>query len=101
MEDAGKLRVARAYRGLTQAQLAEKAGVSRETVSRLERGGRARLKTAAALARALEMDFGLVFPDHPANAAFLEAIRRMRERDARRREELRRRLAVALGNDAS
>lgn len=47
-------------RNLTQAQLAEKSGVHKMAISRLERGGRPlsnlRLSTALALADALQED---------------------------------------------
>jgi predicted transcriptional regulator len=42
---------------LTQDELAARAGVSRMVVSRLERGGEARLSTARKLASALECSF--------------------------------------------
>jgi putative transcriptional regulator len=49
--------------GLTQADLAERAGISRDTISRLERGEHPRLVTARALARALGTPVGDLFPE--------------------------------------
>jgi DNA-binding Xre family transcriptional regulator len=43
----------RTQRGLLQQQLAEKAGVDRATVARLEQGKKARVDTIARLAKAL------------------------------------------------
>ena len=46
---------------LSQAQLAERARLSRETISRLERGEIPRLDTAIAVADALGVDFASLF----------------------------------------
>jgi transcriptional regulator with XRE-family HTH domain len=48
--------------GLTQEELAERAGIARESVSRLERGGMPQFTTAAALARALGVPVDAIFP---------------------------------------
>ena len=47
---------------LTQHDLALRAGVSRETISRLERGETPQLRTARAIARALRGDLDRIFP---------------------------------------
>ena len=53
----------RFLQGMSQAALAEKAGVGRSTIARLEAGrGRPQLSTATAIARALELSVGVVFP---------------------------------------
>ena len=44
--------------GLSQARLAELAGVSRHTVLRIERGDLPRVRTAQALARSLNASLG-------------------------------------------
>jgi transcriptional regulator with XRE-family HTH domain len=48
-----QLRAWRLYRGLMQEELAEKAGVTPATISRIENGAPARLGTVAKLAAAL------------------------------------------------
>jgi transcriptional regulator with XRE-family HTH domain len=48
--------------GLTQSQLADRAHVARETVSRLERGATPQGRTAAAIAGALGIAEDLIFP---------------------------------------
>ena len=63
------LALARFLRGLTQAQLAELAGKSEETISRLEAGGTPQWRTAQAISRALDIDVSAIFPpndDAPA-----------------------------------
>ena len=59
---ASALTLCRLRRGLTQAELAARAGVARETVSRCERGGTPQLRTARLIADALELELKLVFP---------------------------------------
>jgi transcriptional regulator with XRE-family HTH domain len=49
-------------KGETQNSLASKAGVARETVSRLERGATPQGRTAAAIADALGIAEDLIFP---------------------------------------
>lgn len=49
-----RVRALRAYSGLTQAELAERSGVARETIGRIERGLGANHRTVEALDRALE-----------------------------------------------
>jgi transcriptional regulator with XRE-family HTH domain len=56
------IRVCRVLTGLTQAELAQRAGIRRETISRIERGGEPQLRVARALADALDLDVGLLFP---------------------------------------
>lgn len=52
---AGQTRAARALLGWSQADLAEKAGVGRSTVDKLERGtGRPKAEFVAAIQRAIE-----------------------------------------------
>lgn len=54
---SGRLRFLRDQRGLTQDELAELAGLSRDGISRLERGTRSpQLKTIKKLAQALGVD---------------------------------------------
>jgi transcriptional regulator with XRE-family HTH domain len=62
VEGATQLALCRLFRGFTQADLADRAKVSRETISRLERGGRPQLRNAQAIAAALDFDLDLVFP---------------------------------------
>ena len=62
------LAVCRVSRGLSQTDLAQLAGVSRETVSRLERGGDPRWRTAQAVADALGFDLAFVFPKRNGEA---------------------------------
>ena len=50
-----RLRRLREQQALTQAELAERAGLSRVSVQKLERGGNARVSTARKLARALRV----------------------------------------------
>lgn len=54
------LEIARRERGLTQLDLAARAGVARETISRLERGEWPRLRTAHAIAKALGVEIAAV-----------------------------------------
>jgi transcriptional regulator with XRE-family HTH domain len=61
-EGAAPLALCRLARGFTQAALAERAKVARETISRLERGGRPQLRNAQAIAAALDFPLDLVFP---------------------------------------
>lgn len=49
------LRELREKRMLTQKELAEKAGVSRRTVGRIEKGGNANFRTLTALTKALDV----------------------------------------------
>jgi putative transcriptional regulator len=56
------LAIARATRGLSQTALAAQAGVTRETVNRIERGRHApSLATALALGRAVGCDVTVLF----------------------------------------
>lgn len=52
-EISDKIRSLRQRRGWTQEELAARAGLSREVVAKIERGGTARMETYHALARAL------------------------------------------------
>lgn len=56
------LRAYRAGQGFSQAELAEVTGLSRETISRLEQGARPQLATAHAIAAALGVPIGAIFP---------------------------------------
>lgn len=56
------LSVFRFSQGLTQSQLAERAHVARETISRLERGAQPQARTASAISVALGLDEDLLFP---------------------------------------
>jgi putative transcriptional regulator len=57
-----QLRAHRTGRGYSQAQLADLAGLSRETISRLEQGATPNLATAQALASALGAPIAAIFP---------------------------------------
>lgn len=55
---------ARRLAGLTQTQLAEASGVMQCAISRIERGGKASIDTAAALAKALGIsELEILYPD--------------------------------------
>jgi transcriptional regulator with XRE-family HTH domain len=54
----------RFVRQLSQAELGERAGISRDTISRLERGELPRLATARALSRALGVEVADLFPEN-------------------------------------
>ena len=54
--DARKLRALRRKRVLTLRELSEKAGVSKDTISRIEREGTAYPATIRKLAKALHVD---------------------------------------------
>jgi transcriptional regulator with XRE-family HTH domain len=54
--DARKLRALRRKRVLTLRELSEKAGVSKDTISRIEREGTAYPATIRKLAKALDVD---------------------------------------------
>lgn len=56
------VRAFRKYRGMSQAALAEQAGVRQGTVSGIERGHLARVDTVAAIARALGTDIEMLLP---------------------------------------
>ena len=62
------LALARFSRGLTQHQFAERARVSRETISRLERGTTPQLTTAQSIATALGLSVEVVFPKNDEDA---------------------------------
>ena len=57
------IRVCRVLTGVTQEALARRAGVRRETVSRVENGGEPQLRTARRLADALGLQLELLFPE--------------------------------------
>jgi DNA-binding XRE family transcriptional regulator len=83
--DGGRLRQLRRKQGLTQLELAHRAGVSLSTVGSLERrqGGRCRNWTAALLAVALEADLAGLLCDHPAKPASGPVIASSRRRAGR------------------
>jgi DNA-binding XRE family transcriptional regulator len=59
------IKVWREYRGLTQQQLAEAAGISTPYLSQLETGKRAgRTEVLLAIARTLKVDLDDLFPEH-------------------------------------
>ena len=65
------LRAYRAGRGFSQAELADAAGLSRETISRLEQGATPQLATAHAIASVLDAPLTAIFPfqdESPAGA---------------------------------
>ena len=74
MSVIAQLESARRTAGLTQAELAERAGVNRMTVGRLEAGLDPRLSTLDALARSLGLELMLVpRPLRPALEDFVRA----------------------------
>lgn len=62
---ADRLRDLRRQRGLTQDQLADRAGLSIGVIKKIERGGTARLETYHALARALRVRTSALFDPRP------------------------------------
>ncbi|MGD8216266.1 helix-turn-helix transcriptional regulator [Aestuariimicrobium sp. Y1814] len=56
---AGAIRAARKGRGWTQTDLGKRAGVSRPTVARVERGDSVSSKTLMKIASALDLRLGL------------------------------------------
>ena len=54
--------LARILKGLTQRQLAERVGMSRGRLGELEHGASPNLRTARALANALDTDLDRLFP---------------------------------------
>jgi transcriptional regulator with XRE-family HTH domain len=56
------IRTVRLLSGLSQTQLAQRAGITRETVSRVENGGEPQRRTARAIADALGLDLEVLFP---------------------------------------
>lgn len=76
-----KIKHYRAKRGLTQAQLAERAGTSQQQIQRLETGKiAARLELATRLAKALEVAMATLFP---GSARALTAMKKEREGEPR------------------
>lgn len=65
--DGSKVQHIRADRGLTQAQLAAKAGISRATLVKIEGGQHQPYPlVVAALARALDVNTGALEPEVPS-----------------------------------
>lgn len=60
------IRGERARAGLTQAELAERAGMSRATVVSVESGSRFEIATLLALAKALDLELSLTARIEPA-----------------------------------
>ena len=60
--------LARFVAGLSQTDLANRAGVSRETVSHVERGALPKLSTARAISHALDADVDSLFPEDEGSA---------------------------------
>ena len=56
------LALARFSRGFTQREFAQRVSVTRETISRLERGATPQLTTAQAIANALGLTVEAIFP---------------------------------------
>jgi len=69
------LRLARLVRGLSQHDLAERAHVARETVSRVERGMSPQLRTARALSGALGVPISELFPMNDETPAITPGLR--------------------------
>ena len=61
--DAKKVRTLRRKRVLTLRELGEKAGVSKDTISRIEREGTAYPATIRKLAKALDVDPSALVPE--------------------------------------
>ncbi|HVL42466.1 MAG TPA: helix-turn-helix transcriptional regulator [Brevundimonas sp.] len=82
---ARRLRTWRKERGLTQAALAERAGLSPMTVNKFERSGRAALPTVVAVVRALNLlgEFDALFAMPEASPLDLHRASRKRGRSAR------------------
>ena len=66
------VRTARKTKSMTQAELADKCGVDRSMISRIERGEDCTLRTLRALGQALEVDYRLLMPAADAGAPRLE-----------------------------
>ncbi len=62
MSEPCSLALVRFGLGLTQGQLADRAEVARETISRLERGATPQLTTAQSIASALGLPVDAIFP---------------------------------------
>jgi transcriptional regulator with XRE-family HTH domain len=58
-----KIKTARENAGLSQTELALKAGLNPSLVNRIERGVRPNRRTAERLAKALGVDIEVVFPN--------------------------------------
>jgi transcriptional regulator with XRE-family HTH domain len=69
------LEITRRARGLSQRQLADLAGVSRETISLIERGELPRVRTAYAIARALGVALGELLPINDETPAVTPGLR--------------------------
>lgn len=93
-ELGARLRAARLSRNLSQAQLAEEAGIGRVTLQRLEEGkGSASLSSLIRVLRALDLSEGwnqLVPPPRPSPLAELEDRGRPRRRAGSSRKQSRR-----------
>jgi len=81
------LRVARVLRGLSQHDLAERAHVARETVSRVERGMSPQLRTARALSGALGVPIPELFPMNDERPAGTPGVVTTAPKDGGRRGE--------------
>jgi transcriptional regulator with XRE-family HTH domain len=75
-----RLRHARDAAGLTQDELADRAGVARNTLSRIERGEDTSLSTAGRLARALHVPLEQMLVDEPTPDAAAVSPGAIRER---------------------
>jgi transcriptional regulator with XRE-family HTH domain len=69
------LEIARRARGLSQLDLARLAGVSRETISLIERGELPRMRTAHAIARALGVALDVLLPINDETPAVTPGLR--------------------------
>ncbi len=73
-----QIKVLRAERGLTQAQLAERSGISEEWVRRIERGdGSPSLDTIEVLAQSLGVAVAALFGGHPDLPALTPSLLRI------------------------
>ncbi len=71
--DAERFRRLRVLRGLSQVELAERAGLTQVTISRIERGHPAIFATIKAAAEVLEVRSELLLPKHPLDIILDEA----------------------------
>ena len=85
-----RLQRARLDRGLTQADLAERAGLSKRTIERIEDGASTQMSSLVRVLRALEFVGGLELLVPEAGPGPMELLRRKgksRQRASRRRDQ--------------
>jgi len=85
-----RLHRARLERGLTQADLAERAGLSKRTIERIEDGASTQMSSLVRVLRALELVGGLELLVPKAGPGPMELLRRKgksRQRASKRRDQ--------------